>query len=109
LQALAEQAELSDAQMDDVEEVMGEMNAQLKTEIDRMVADVLAAGEVDRRDMMEFGATALDIVLVADDRMRALVPAGVEVDDAAVDPFSYISGDTVAALVRLEGLPGFEE
>lgn len=110
LQALTEQAELDEEQVAEVDAIMDQMNAELKTAVDQMVTEVLANGEVDRREMMEFGADALDIVLDADDRMRELLPEDVYagVDDATVDPFSYVSGDTLASAVRLQGLPGFE-
>jgi len=110
LQSLVEQAELDDEQVAEVDAVMDRMNADLKQAVDEMVQEVLANGEVDRREMMEFGADALDIVLEADDRMREILPEDVyaSVDDASVDPFSYVSGDTLASAVRLEGLKGFE-
>ncbi len=110
LQALVEQGELTDEQVDSVDQIMDDMNAQLKTAVDEMVTETLAAGDFDRREMLEFGADALDIVLAADDRMRDTLPkdAYAAVDDEAVDPFSYVSGDTLESAARLDGMPGFE-
>jgi len=108
LAALEEQAELDEAQMNEVASITDAMNAELKTEIDAFVEEAVAAGEVDRRDVMDFAAEALDVVIAADDRMRAAIPAEAyaAADDEAVDPLSFLSGDTVASLTRLEGIAG---
>jgi hypothetical protein len=108
LAALVEQGGLEDAEVAAVTDAMDQMNRELKTEVDAFVDAAVASGEVDRRDVMEFAAGALDIVIAADDRLQKAVPADVyaEVDDAAVDPFSYLSGDALDALVRLEGVAG---
>lgn len=110
LQALTEQGDLSDDQVQAVEQIMDQMNHDLKQAVDQMVEETLAHGEVDRREMLEFGADALDIVLAADDQMRNTLPKEVyeAVDDPSVDPFSYVSGEALASAVKLEGLPGFE-
>ncbi|MES2639814.1 MAG: hypothetical protein V4850_10035 [Myxococcota bacterium] len=108
LAALVEQGGLEDAEVAAVTDAMDQMNRELKTEVNAFVDAAVASGEVDRRDVMEFAAGALDIVIAADDRLQKAVPADVyaEVDDAAVDPFSYLSGDALDALVRLEGVAG---
>jgi len=108
LAALVEQGGLEDAEVAAVTAAMDQMNRELKTEVDAFVDAAVASGEVDRRDVMEFAAGALDIVIAADDRLQKAVPADVyaDVDDAAVDPFSYLSGDALDALVRLEGVAG---
>jgi hypothetical protein len=110
LQALIEQGNLSEEQVASVEGIMDDMNTELKRSVDAMVNEVVAAGAVDRRDMLDFGADALDIVIAADDRMRATLPPEVydAVDDETVDPFSYVSGDALESAARLEGIPGFE-
>ncbi len=110
LAALIEQGDLSDEQVEAVERAMDEMNNQLRAQVDEFVAAANAGDEPDRRDMMEFAADTLDIVLVADDQMRAIVPAEAydSVDPETVDPFSYLSGEAVASLAKLEALPEFE-
>lgn len=106
LAALAEQGDLDDAEIDAVEAAMDQMNRELKAEVDAFVEAALETGEVDRRDVMDFAAESLDIVIAADERMRQALPAVVydTVNDSAVDPFSYIAGDTLDGLVRLEGV-----
>ena len=106
LAALAEQADLDDTQVDAVEAAMDEMNRALAAEVDRFVADANESGIVERRDLMEFAAESLDIVIAADEQMRKAVPADVydSIDDSAVDPFSYISGQTLDGLTRLEDI-----
>jgi hypothetical protein len=107
LAALVEQGDLDDDAVAGVNAAADQMNQELKSEIDRFVDDANQAGEVDRRDVMDFAAGALDIVIAADDRMRKVVPeeAYADIDDSAVDPFSYVSGDTLDALERLKDMP----
>lgn len=103
--ALTEQADLSDADAARVDAAMDEMNAQLKVEVDRMVAQMADGHEPDRRDMMELAANGLDIALAADDKLRAVIPAEVyaTLDPEAVDPFSYVSGEALAGILALHG------
>lgn len=105
-QALQEQADLDDEKLAEVDRVMDEMNAALKKEVDEFVATAIQSGDVDRRDMMDFAATGLDAVIVADDKLRAVLgpETYAEVDDAAVDPFSFIAGDTVASLAQVQDM-----
>lgn len=113
LAALVEQGGLEDDEVAAVTDAMDQMNRELKVEVDAFVDAAVAAGEVDRRDIMDFAAESLDIVIAADDRMRKAVPDDVyaEVDEAAVDPFSYVSGDVLASLMKMEGVtaPTFGE
>jgi hypothetical protein len=109
--ALTEQGELTEDQQAEVSNAMAEMNSQLKAEVERFVAAANAGEDLDRRDAMEFTANSLDVVLAADDKMREILPAEVydAVDSEAVDPFSYLSGDAVESLSKLEALPAFEQ
>ncbi len=109
--ALVEQGDLSEDQMSAVDAAMAAMNAQLKTEVDRFVDRAVSGGDIDRREMMDLAAGSLDVVIAADDAVRKALPAEVyeAIDDEAVDPFSYISGDTLAALARLDGMEMPEE
>lgn len=108
--ALAEQSGLEEAQLAEVDRVMDAMNDQLEAEIGRFVDEAVATGNVDRRDMMDFAAEALDIVIAADDGMRKALPAELydEVDESALDPLSFLEGDTLDALGRLDSVPGLE-
>jgi hypothetical protein len=110
LAALAEQADLDDAQTAGVTAIMDDMNRQLKEEVDRFVDEAVAAGDVDRRDLMDFAAESLDIVIATDDRMRATLGEDVyaDVDETATDPLSYLSGDTLQSLARMQDVAVFE-
>lgn len=110
LAALTEQGDLSDDQVDAVDAVMNEMNAKLKDEVNDFVAAANAGEDPDRRDMMEFAANTLDAVIIADDKLREIIPADIydTLDAEAVDPFSYISGDAVPGLADLKELPDLE-
>ncbi len=106
--ALQEQGRLDHEQVAAVNAAMDQMNREIKAEVEGFVTEALAGGDVDRRDIMDFAAESLDIVIAADDRLRGVLPEEVyaEVDDGAVDPFSYVSGDTLDALERLQDIPG---
>lgn len=106
--ALAEQGDLDEAQLAEVDRITAHMNDQLEAEVDRFVDEAVLGGEMGRRDIMDFAAESLDIVIAADDAMRKALPAEVyeDADDAAVDPLSYLEGGTLDALVRLEGVQG---
>jgi hypothetical protein len=103
--ALLEQGDLDDETIAAVDDAIDRMNARLKQQVDAFAASVEAGGEPDRREMMEFAAEALDAVIEADDVIVANIPADVreQMDDEALDPMSFISGDTLAAIARLEG------
>jgi hypothetical protein len=111
LAALAEQGDLDEEEIAGVNAIVDDMNRQLKVEVDRFVDDALASGDVDRRDVMDFAAESLDIVIATDDKMRGALGVEVydEVDDSALDPLSYLSGDTLDALARLQDVPAFDE
>jgi hypothetical protein len=104
--ALAEEADLEEGQLAAVDAAVEKMNARITAEVERFVSQTMADGELDRRETMDFAAEALDIVIEADDGIRGAIPAEVyaALDDSAVDPFSYLSGDALRALMRLEGM-----
>lgn len=110
LAALTEQADLDEEDVAAVNAAMKQMNDELGAQIDAMVTSAVSDGELDRRDMMEFGAEALDVVLAADDRMRDIIPPEVyaQIDASAVDPLSYISGETLDTVARLKDVKGPE-
>lgn len=106
LAALEEQADLSDAQVAQVNALMDDMNQKLKGRLDAFVADASEAGAVDRRDMMVFASDALDIVIEADSQLQGLIPADIydDIDPQATDPLSYLTGPALSGLTQLEGL-----
>ncbi len=108
--ALEEQADLSDEQSTAVDSAMADMNAQLKAEVDALVATANDGDVIERRDLMEFAANSLDTVIAADDKLRDIIPAEVydTLDAETIDPFSYLSGDAVDSLSKLQALPEFE-
>jgi hypothetical protein len=59
---------------------------------------------------MDFAAESLDIVIATDDELRKSLPPDLydKVDDSAVDPLSYLSGDTLDSLERLQDVPGLD-
>ena len=81
------------------------MNARLKQQVDAFAQSVEAGGDPDRREMMEFAAEALDAVIEADDATVANIPESVRegMDDEALDPMSFITGETLSAIATLEG------
>ncbi len=108
--ALAEQADLSDEQTAAVDAAMADMNTQLKAEVDALVATANDGDVIERRDIMEFAANSLDTVIAADDKLRGIIPAEAydTLDAETVDPFSYLSGDSVQSLSKLQALPEFQ-
>lgn len=103
--ALMEQADLDDEQLDAIDDAMERMNEKLKRQVDAFAQSVEAGAEPDRRELMEFAAEALDAVIEADDAIVANIPGSVraEMDEEALDPMSFISGETLAAIATLEG------
>ncbi|TNE90199.1 MAG: hypothetical protein EP330_09070 [Deltaproteobacteria bacterium] len=91
-EALAEQTEASADQLDAVDQAMSQMNDQLRGLAERMVDDVIEYGEPDRRQMLDFADEGLGIIIAADDAIRGAFDEDqmYAVDDAAVDPFSYV-------------------
>lgn len=108
--ALEEQGDLDEEALAEVDEVVARMNDQLQDAVDDFVADALEAGLVDRRMMLDLGADALDIAITADDGLRAAIPeeAYAGLDEAVVDPFSYIDGAAADALQKVRNLPGLD-
>ncbi len=103
--ALLEQADLDDEEIEAIDTAIDRMNARLKQQVDAFAQSVEAGGEPDRRELMDFAAEALDAVIEADDALVATIPESVRegMDDEALDPMSFISGDTLSAIATLEG------
>lgn len=102
--AMIERADPDDAQLAEFDDALDDMNDELFGLADEVTAR-LAAGETpERRELMTFAAEALDIVLVADERVQAsLSEEQLEaLDDAAVDPLSYIDPQILDLLQGLD-------
>ena len=111
MEALIEQGDLDEDDQTKINTILDDMNAKLKEQIDEFEADAQRRGEVERRDFLELGADALDVVLASDDALRESLTAEVYegLDDELTDPLSYVSGSTIDGVVALAGLPGFEQ
>lgn len=111
MEALIEQGDLDEDDQTKINTILDDMNAKLKEQIDEFVADAQRRSEVERRDFLELGADALDVVLASDDALRESLTAEVYegLDDELTDPLSYVSGSTIDGVVALAGLPGFEQ
>ena len=101
--ALAE-AGVSDEQLSSIDEAMDRMNQDLSALTETFVATVQEGGEPDRREMMMFAADTLDVLLEGEDALYGVLDEEqrADIDDAALDPFSYIDGGVVDALMQLE-------
>jgi len=102
--ALVEQADPGDEELASFDEAMDEMNEDL-LEISRDFVDsVEDIEDVSRRDMMVLAADVLDVMIEADEAAEKAMP-GLEldeIDDEAVDPFSYIDPAILEVLVELD-------
>ncbi len=101
--ALIEDARPDDTQMETIDDAVREMNDSLVGLADELVTMLDNGQEPTRREAMEFAADALDTMLIAEEQMRAALDPDQlgALDDAALDPFSYVSPDLVDLL---EGL-----
>jgi hypothetical protein len=91
--SLMEDARPDEVQMETIDGAVTAMNDTLIDMADEMVAMLESGQEPTRREAMEFAADALDTMLLAEDRMRSALDADqlAEVEDGALDPFSYVS------------------
>ncbi len=102
--ALREQVDPDDEQWESIDGAVEEMNDTL-IGLGEELTEMLASGEEPtRRDAMEFTADALDALLDAEDRMRGALDEDqlAEMDDGALDPFSYIDPELIDVLMELE-------
>ena len=108
LESLRQTAGADDTQLAEVENVTSEMNAALRNLAEQMVTDLLEYGEPDRRQTLEFAAEGLDIILQADNGIREALTEDQlwALEDAAIDPFSYLDP---AIMEVFEGLGDLEE
>ena len=102
--ALVEGAEPSQAQLDDIDQAVQDMNDALLS-LSGELTEMLESGEEpERRQAMSFAADALDTMITAEDQFRdTLSQEQIEaLDDQALDPFSYISPDIIDTLQSLD-------
>jgi len=105
--ALVEDADPSDDQLDELDAAVDDMNASLQGLAQDLV-DMLEDGNAPgRRDAMVFAAEALDTMIDAEDRIWDSLDAGQResVDDASIDPFSYVDQQLLAVLAELGESP----
>lgn len=103
--ALIEQARLSDSQLDQVDAIVEDMNADLAALADGFVAHFQETdGQPDRREGMLFARDTLDVLVTAEDELWGNLEPGQRegIDDAALNPTSYIDGEVVEVLRSLE-------
>lgn len=100
---LVEDADPTDAQLDDIDEAIAAMNDDLRS-IAQDFIDTVADGEPARRDVMGFAAEALDTMIAAEDGMtKALSSDQVdETDEGALDPFAYVDPSLIDLLQDLD-------
>lgn len=101
--ALVEDAAPSEAQLDDIDAAVTEMNAGLNQLASELVEMMARGEEPSRRDAMAFAADALDTLIIAEDRIAATLDDDQleSVDDQAIDPFSYVDPALVDVLAGL--------
>lgn len=97
--AALEEAGATEVQLAAIDAAMEKMNAELGA-----LADEFAAVDEppDRRDMMVFAADALEAVVAADDALYGAFDeeTRASLDDAALDPMSYLDEHVVESLIR---------
>lgn len=101
--ALAE-AGATDEQLASIDTAMDRMNQDLAALTETFVATVQAGGEPDRREMMMFAADTLDVLIEGEDALYGVLDEEQRdgIDEAALDPFSYIDGQVVDSLMQLD-------
>lgn len=101
--ALAE-AGLTEEQMATIDTAMSRMNADLSALTETFVASLQDGAEPDRREMMVFAADTLDVLIEGEDALYGVLDEQQRegLDEAALDPFSYVDGQVVENLMQLE-------
>lgn len=102
--SLFEDAAPDESQAEAFDAAVEDMNAELHDLAEDMVDRFREGGEPTRREAMVFAADVLDVVISAEDRMaESLDPEQREVvDEAALDPFSYIDPSLLDLLSELD-------
>ena len=102
--ALLEDTYADDEQMEQFDTAVTAMNGVLLDLTDDLTEMVDGGRRPGRREAMEFAADALDALLSAEDNMRGAFGADQfsDVEDSAIDPFSYVDPAIIDALEGLE-------
>jgi hypothetical protein len=100
--ALVEQADPTDDELETFDQTMEAMNDELMGLTEELVQQLESGEEITRHDMMTYAADLLDVMLEADENVAGVVGEGVDIDDEAYDPFSYIDPDIISALGELD-------
>ncbi len=100
--ALIEQADPTDDQLETFDQTMEVMNDDLMGLTEELVEQLESGEEITRHDMMTYAADLLDVMIEADENVAGVVGEGVDIDDEAYDPFSYIDPDIISTLGELD-------
>jgi len=102
--SLFEDAAPDEGQVESFDAAVDDMNDDLHELAEGMVSRFREHGEPTRREAMVFAADVLDVVITAEDRMaESLDPEQLDdVDEAALDPFSYIDPALLDLLSELD-------
>lgn len=102
--ALREQARATDEQMDTVDSIVDDMNADLKALAEEFVETVKDGQEPSRRDLMTFAADTLDVLIETEDALYGALPPEQreQLTDEVLDPTSYVDSSVVDILSTLD-------
>jgi hypothetical protein len=102
--AALEEAGATEEQLAKVDAAVTAMNTELLSIAEEFVTGMEDGAEPDRHDMMVFASETLEVLLTADETLSGTFDPEVRaaLDEAALDPFSYIDGPLVEQLVRLQ-------
>lgn len=100
--ALIEQVEPSDEQLFEIEDAMTTMNDLLAEEA-ALFVDTVRDHEPTQRDGLEFARNTIDVLLDADDAMRATLTDEQlqQADPEVVSPFSFLDERIVESMVEV--------
>jgi hypothetical protein len=102
--ALMEDADPDDGQLDEFDAAITDMNTALREIAEDVVDRVQEYGEPTRHEMMVFAADTLDVLIEAEERMVGTLDEDQmeQVDDASVDPFSYVDPELLDLFAELD-------
>jgi len=100
--ALVEQADPSDEQLETFDQTMDAMNEDLLGLTQELVEQIDNGEELTRHDMMTYASDLLDVMIIADENVADVIDEGVDIDDEAYDPFSYIDPAIITELGELD-------
>lgn len=105
--ALVEQADLDEDQEKAVVAVFDKMNEQIQASAEDFVDTALSRGNIERRDMLAFGADMLDAAVVAEDSLHAQLPPELmkDLDPELYNPLNFVGGAAADSLLRLKDMP----